>query len=215
MQIILDGGSVLPDVAYLTSVQLGRPFPVRWIDVPDRDARTTTVREQFEDAEVTRGRKFEGVWGTKAGVYVVNSYRWEDGDLPTDAVPHDGMVWFYDYRAQTIQLVTYFPHQATTEDGSAARYPDITFDGPDNVTVTPWGSLVLAEDDEGASRAQLVPRRTDLRHRPQPAQRLGVLRSRVQCGRQSLVRQHAGPRPHAGHHRPLGEVPGLTKRRLV
>jgi hypothetical protein len=29
MQIILDGGSVLPDVAYLNSVQLGRPFPVR------------------------------------------------------------------------------------------------------------------------------------------------------------------------------------------
>ena len=151
MQIIMDDGSVLPDVAYLTSAQLGRPFRVRWIDVPDRDAQTTTVREQFDDAEVTRGRKFEGVWGTHAGVYVVNSYAWKDGDLPTDAVPHDGMVWFYDYRARTIQLVTYFPHQATTEDGSSARYTDITFDGPDNVTVTPWGSLVLAEDGQGAS----------------------------------------------------------------
>ena len=72
-------------------------------------------------AEVTRGRKFEGVWGTDAGVYVVNSYAWEDGDLPADAVPHDGMVWFYDYRAQTIQLVTYFPHQPTTEDGVAGE----------------------------------------------------------------------------------------------
>ncbi|MFC7494635.1 MULTISPECIES: alkaline phosphatase PhoX [unclassified Nocardioides] len=151
MQILMDDGSVLPDVAYLTSAQLGRPFPVRWIDVPDRDAQTTTVREQLDDTQVTRGRKFEGVWGTDAGVYVVNSYAWEDGDLPADAVPHDGMVWFYDYRAETIQLVTYFPHQATTEDGSAARYDDITFDGPDNVTVTPWGSLVLAEDGEGAS----------------------------------------------------------------
>ncbi len=151
MQIIMDDGSVLPDVAYLTSAQLGRPFPVRWIEVPDRDARTTPVREQFEDSEVTRGRKFEGVWGTDAGVYVVNSYAWEDGDLPADAVPHDGMVWFYDYRAETIQLVTYFPHQATTEDGSAAKYGDLTFDGPDNVTVTPWGSLVLAEDGQGAS----------------------------------------------------------------
>ena len=42
MQIIMDDGSVLPDVAYLTSAQLGRPFPVRWIEVPDRDARTTS-----------------------------------------------------------------------------------------------------------------------------------------------------------------------------
>lgn len=101
MQILMDDDSVLPDVAYLTSAQLGRPFPVRWIEVPDRDARTTTVREQFDDAEVTRGHKFEGVWGTDAGVYVVNSYPWEDGDLPVDAVPQDGMVWFYDYRAET------------------------------------------------------------------------------------------------------------------
>jgi len=151
MQIVMDDGSVLPDVAYLTSAQLNRPFPVRWIEVPDRDARTTPVREQFDDAQVTRGRKFEGVWGTDAGVYVVNSYAWEDGDLPADAVPHDGMVWFYDYAAETIQLVTYFPHQAASEDGSPAKYGDIQFDGPDNVTVTPWGSLVLAEDGEGAS----------------------------------------------------------------
>ncbi len=151
MQIIMDDGSVLPDVAYLTSAQLGRPFPVRWIEVPDRDARTTPVRQQFADGTVTRGRKFEGVWGTDDGVYVVNSYAWADGELPADATPHDGMVWFYHYRAQTIQLVTYFPHQATSEDAKPAKYPDLTFDGPDNVTVTPWGSLVLAEDGAGAS----------------------------------------------------------------
>ncbi|SNS71370.1 hypothetical protein SAMN05421812_101519 [Asanoa hainanensis] len=151
MQIIMDDGSVLPDVAYLTSAQLGRPFPVRWIEVPERDAQTKPVREQFADGQVTRGKKFEGVWATDEGVYVVNSYAWEEGDLPADAAPHDGMVWFYNFRNQTIQLVTYFPHQASTEAGSAPKYTDLTFDGPDNVTVTPWGSLVLAEDGEGAS----------------------------------------------------------------
>ncbi|MEV6596662.1 alkaline phosphatase PhoX [Actinoplanes sp. NPDC051346] len=146
MQIIMDDGSVLPDVAYLTSAQLGRPFPVRWIEVPERDAKTTPVRGQFTDGQVTRGRKFEGVWGTDEGVYVVNSFAWKQGELPADAVPHDGMVWFYNYRAKTIQLVTYFPHQSTP-----AKYTDLAFDGPDNVTVTPWGSLVLAEDGAGAS----------------------------------------------------------------
>ncbi|MBL7252940.1 alkaline phosphatase PhoX [Paractinoplanes lichenicola] len=151
MQIIMDDGSVLPDVAYLTSAQLGRPFPVRWIEVPERDARTKPVREQFTNDQVTRGRKFEGVWGTDEGVYVVNSYAWEDGELPADAAPHDGMVWFYNYRNETIQLVTYFPHQVTAEEGAPAKYTDLTFDGPDNVSVTPWGSLVLAEDGAGAS----------------------------------------------------------------
>ena len=38
MQILLDDGSVLPDVAYITSAQLGRPFKVAWTAVPDRDA---------------------------------------------------------------------------------------------------------------------------------------------------------------------------------
>jgi secreted PhoX family phosphatase len=151
MQIIMPDGSVLPDVAYLTSAQLGRPFPVRWKAVPDRLATSTPVRKQFADGEVTRGKKFEGVYGTHQGVYVVNSYAFSDGDLPADAVPHDGMVWFYDYEAETIQLVTYFPHQATAATGAPAKYDDLVFDGPDNVTVTPWGSLVLAEDGAGAS----------------------------------------------------------------
>lgn len=151
MQILMPDGSVLPDVAYLTSAQIGLPFPVKWKAVPDRDAKTTSTRKQFADEEITRGKKFEGVWGTDKGAYVVNSFAFSDGDLPADAVPHDGMVWFYDYAAETIQLVSYFPHQETADSGAAAKYDDLTFDGPDNVTVTPWGSLVLAEDGAGAS----------------------------------------------------------------
>lgn len=153
MAILLDDGSVLPDVAHLTSAQLGRPFRVRWVEVPDRDARSTAVREQLAEGQVTRGRKFEGVWGTEEGVYVVNSYAFEKGeDLPAQAVPHSGMVWFHDYRRETIELVNYFPYQAYAEAETAEpAYPDLTFDGPDNVTVTPWGSLVLAEDGVGAS----------------------------------------------------------------
>ncbi|GAA4744216.1 PhoX family protein [Nocardioides endophyticus] len=153
MAILMDDGSVVPDVAHLTSSQLGRPFDVRWVEVPDRDATDTDVREQFDDGQVTRGRKFEGVWGTSSGVYVVNSYAYEKGeDLPDQAVPHSGMVWFYDYARETIQLVNYFPYQNYAHDETfEPAYPDLNFDGPDNVTVTPWGSLVLAEDGVGAS----------------------------------------------------------------
>ncbi len=153
MAIVMDDESVLPDVAYLTSSQLGRPFKVKWVEVPDRDATEVDVREQFADGEVTRGRKFEGVWGTTEGVYVVNSYALEKGeDLPADAVPHSGMVWFYNYADETIQLVNYFPYQEYVHDEAfEPAFPDLYFDSPDNVTVTPWGSLVLAEDGVGAS----------------------------------------------------------------
>ena len=151
MKILLDDGSVLPDVAYITSAQLGRPFRVRWEKVGERNATTTSVRKQFSDGQVTRGKKFEGVFGTAAGIYIVNSFAFAASDLPADAVKHDGLVWFYDYSEQTIRLVTYFPHQDSAATGATPRFTDMTFDGPDNVTVTPWGTLVLAEDGAGAS----------------------------------------------------------------
>ena len=150
MKIVLDDGSVLPDVAYITSAQIGRPFNVQWVPVPERDAQTTSTRKQFADGTVTRGKKFEGVWGTSTGAYIVNSFAFSASDLPADAAKHDGMVWFLDYRKQTITLVTYFPHQDTAATGASPRFDALTFDGPDNITVTPWGTLVLAEDGAGA-----------------------------------------------------------------
>jgi len=78
-------------------------------------------------------------------------FAFNTADLPIDAVKHDGMVWFYSYADHTITLVTYFPHQTTTDSGMKPRYDGVVFDGPDNVAVTPWGTLVLAEDGVGAS----------------------------------------------------------------
>lgn len=114
-------------------------YTVRWVEVPDRDARETPIRQQLADDEVTRARKLEGQWWGDDGVYVVSSYaRSDDGSLHE----HDGQVWFFDPRKQTITLTTIF---AVNEDGAGV-------DGPDNITVSPHGGLVLAEDGEGASQ---------------------------------------------------------------
>ena len=152
MQVRMDDGSILPDMAYITSAQLGRPFKVTWIAVPDREATTTPIRAQFADGTVTRGKKFEGIWSNGRGAYIVNSFAFGSSDLPADATKHDGLVWFYDYEDQTITLVTYFPHNPLAEtEGPYPKYADLTFDGPDNVSVTPWGTLILAEDGVRAS----------------------------------------------------------------
>ncbi|GIH22797.1 hypothetical protein Aph01nite_11070 [Acrocarpospora phusangensis] len=152
MQIRLGDGTIVPDVAYITSAQLGQPFDVTWIAVPDREATSKPVRTQFADGTVTRGKKFEGVWSNGDGCYIVNSFAFAPGDLPADAAKHDGMVWFYDYKDETITLVTYFPHNPFAEgEGASPAFADMTFDSPDNVTVTPWGTLVLAEDGVRAS----------------------------------------------------------------
>src|SRR6185436_18822915 len=49
MAILGDDGKPIPDVAYLTSAQLLRPFRVAWVPVADRDGLTVSVRNQFAE----------------------------------------------------------------------------------------------------------------------------------------------------------------------
>lgn len=121
------------------ATELGTKYRVEWVDVPDRDARTTSVRMQFTDDQVTRSRKLEGVWWGDGGAHVVASFaRNTDGSVNE----HDGQVWFYDPRKQTITLKTIF---GVNPDPTQDTHPD----GPDNITVSPYGGVILAEDGLG------------------------------------------------------------------
>ena len=118
----------------------GTRYSVRWVDVPDRDARTTSVRRQFTDDQVTRSRKLEGAWWADGGAYFVASFaRLSDGSRNE----HDGQVWFYDPAKETVTLTTIFgvnPDPSIDADN---------YDGPDNITVSPYGGVILAEDGNG------------------------------------------------------------------
>lgn len=156
MAVLSPDGSVVPDLSYATSDQIGRPFRVRWINVPDRHAKTASVRTQFRDGQITRSRKIEGAWGDANGMYFACSFAFE-GDVPKDATTHDGQIWYLDYARQTVTLVLYFPYTAAVHDeqvnpetGLGYRL-DLAYDGPDNVHVTPYGGLVLAEDGSSAN----------------------------------------------------------------
>ncbi|MZE76454.1 alkaline phosphatase PhoX [Streptomyces xinghaiensis] len=130
------GGRFVDDLSRAT--RAGTVYGVDWVDVPDRDARTVPVRKQFEDGGVTRGRKLEGMWWADGGAYFVSSYAREE----SPGRPHDGQVWFYDPRRRTLTLkVILGVNTKPFEDGA--------FDGPDNITVSPYGGLIIAEDGEG------------------------------------------------------------------
>ncbi len=103
-------GSVLPDLAYVTAAQIGRPFATRWRKVQDRQAPATSVRNQFAAGEVTHSKKLEGAWGDRRGMYFAASFAFGPTDLPANATKHDGQLWYYDYRARTLTLVAYFPY---------------------------------------------------------------------------------------------------------
>ena len=132
------GGKHIADLSEAT--QPGTQYKVAWVDVPDRDAKTVSVRKQFTTDQVTRSRKLEGAWWGDAGAYFVASFaRASDGSVNE----HDGQVWFYDPAKQTVTLKTIFgvnPDPTVDADN---------YDGPDNITVSPYGGVILAEDGNG------------------------------------------------------------------
>jgi len=129
------GGRYVDDLSRAT--RIGTVYGVDWVDVPDRDAKTVSVRSQFGAGAVTRARKLEGMWWSDGGAYIVSSYAREESP-----VQHDGQVWFYDPRRRTLTLkVLLGVNPDPAKDGA--------FDGPDNITVSPYGGLVIAEDGEG------------------------------------------------------------------
>jgi uncharacterized protein len=65
----------------------GTTYRVKWVEVPDRDATTTSTRKQFANDQITRSRKYEGMWWGDGGAYFVCSFaRTSDGS----AAQHDG-----------------------------------------------------------------------------------------------------------------------------
>ncbi|MEU9994992.1 alkaline phosphatase PhoX [Streptomyces sp. NPDC050848] len=130
------GGRFVDDLSRAT--RIGTVYGVDWLDVPDRDGREVEVREQFGPDEVTRARKLEGMWWADGGAYIVSSYARDESPGPA----HDGQVWFYDPKRRTLTLqVVLGVNPDPDKDGA--------YDGPDNITVSPYGGLVIAEDGEG------------------------------------------------------------------
>ncbi|QLH21054.1 alkaline phosphatase PhoX [Streptomyces sp. Rer75] len=129
------GGHFVDDLSRATKT--GTVYGVDWETVLDRDAKSVSVRKQFKDGEITRARKLEGMWWADGGAYIVSSYAREESP-----VQHDGQVWFYDPKRRTLTLkVLLGVNPDPSKDGA--------FDGPDNITVSPYGGLVIAEDGEG------------------------------------------------------------------
>lgn len=120
------------------ATKIGTTYGVDWVPVPDRDARTVAVRKQFGESAVTRARKLEGMWWADGGAYFVSSYAREE----SPGAAHDGQVWFYDPKRRTVRLQVLLGVNAdpSVEGG---------YDGPDNITVSPYGGLIIAEDGSG------------------------------------------------------------------
>ncbi|TCN43063.1 hypothetical protein EV644_102301 [Kribbella orskensis] len=114
---------------------------VEWVKVPDPLATSESVRAQDYAKPITGGYKLEGCWwGTSDRcVYFVSSFaRTELGPQQN----HDGQVWRYDPRERTLRLEVIFTRPTPGSDN-----PE--FDAPDNITMSPYGGLMMCEDGLG------------------------------------------------------------------
>jgi secreted PhoX family phosphatase len=148
MKAFDSNGDFVPDLC--VAVEPGTTYDVTWVAVPNRNPASMFVRRQFNGVwngapftdrpggDITRSRKLEGAWWGDGGAYVVASFaRAGDGS----AVQHDGQVWFYDPLQSTLELVLRFAYTPDDQDSDP--------DGPDNISVSPYGGVILAEDGEG------------------------------------------------------------------
>ncbi len=138
------GGTLAPDLSAFT--EPGSVLTVEWAPVPDASALVKgSTRKQFdyagfpaqEGGPITRSRKFEGMWWGNGRAYIVTSFaRLSDGSVGE----HDGQVWSYHPPTSTLRLEVILAVSPDTDQPG---------DGPDNITVSPFGGLILAEDGEG------------------------------------------------------------------
>ena len=144
------------------ATEVGTRYRVRWIDVPDRTGGVAAgvpplpIRSQTFSSPITRSRKLEGQWWGNGGAYFVASFARPlaagDGSLNE----HDGQVWFYNPQNETVTLKTIF---GMNEIPRPSAGESVNYDGPDNITVSPHGGLILAEDGSGIQHLIGVSRR--------------------------------------------------------
>lgn len=131
----------------------GTRLRVDWVAVPDPLATSVSVRAQFGTADVTgtvtRSQKLEGMWWADGKAYIVCSFARANPAHTPEA--HAGQVWSLDPKRRTLTLEVRF---AAGQGGDTPD--DVVPDEPDNITVSPWGGLLLCEDSDGAQNLLYV-----------------------------------------------------------
>jgi secreted PhoX family phosphatase len=130
---VLDGPSSSAEDGTGAGWEVGRPYNVGWVTVPNPDVARTGepvgVRWQAAAAGATMFRRQEGCWNDEEHVYF---------DCTTGGVDRLGQIW--EYSPQTQQLVLLFESELDSDTGLAL------LDNPDNLTVAPGGTVFLCED---------------------------------------------------------------------
>ena len=206
----LDRPSLNTDNHKSQTVAPGDRLATAWVDMEDVESPNDDLRAQGFDKGAARFARGEGMWYGRGAVYFA---------CTSGGKEKKGQVWRYEPS----------PYEGTPDETASPGTLELFIepnDGNlvencDNLTVAPWGDLVLCEgrrwgQPPGGGHAGGA----DLQARPQRLQRVRVRRRHVLARRPHALRQHPVARDHPGHHRALdglsrglSRVPGAARRR--
>lgn len=121
-----------------TSVEVGAPQPVRWIDMEDIEAPENDLRQRGFARGAARFARGEGMWYGQGAVFFA---------CTSGGKNKKGQIWHYlpspfegtGREAEAPGQLTLFVEPS---DGTLVE-------NADNLTVAPWGDLILCEDGPG------------------------------------------------------------------
>jgi secreted PhoX family phosphatase len=138
----------LPGVDTASGFPVGQPFEVEWVPVANANPGPgqTTTRAQAQALGAAIVRRGEGCWWSRNddAVFVVSTSGGDAGQ---------GQVFRYAPRAGAGRggVVELFI-ESEGDDQSSPRLWQL----PDNITVAPWGDLVICEDGDGQQNLWIV-----------------------------------------------------------
>lgn len=122
-----------PDFDVSKQLRPGRKVQVEWVPIEDPEAQRTTTRKQAHALGAARIRRGEGCWMDGKSVVFSSTSGGLRGLGQILRLRIGGLSSRGGREPDTLETV------------AEAAHPD-DFKGPDNITVAPWGDLIVAED---------------------------------------------------------------------
>lgn len=127
-----------PNFALSSALGAGHSIPVRWVDIDDPTPESDSVRHEAARAGAAQLSRGEGIWFSDHTIWIGST----DGGRASA-----GQVFALgvgpDQHADTLRLVVESPGPSV-------------LDMPDNITLAPWGDIVVAEDGSGEQYVRAI-----------------------------------------------------------
>ena len=133
----------------------GRPLPVKWIDIEDADPEYTneddprgTFQQGWRDG-ACKFNRLEGCWADRDSIFFVSTSGGDakNGDVNLADGYREGYGQIWEYRPRQQKVILHYESPGGE-----------VMDSPDNLTVTPRGGLLAAEDDASDANGEHINR---------------------------------------------------------